>query len=360
MPWSTPTLSQVRGYVRDQVHGSLPGSDATIPNSVLRVLSDVQGGLCFLTLEYVDWLSFQLIPDTAETEWLDRHGAIWLVNADGTTGRKMATMASGMIAATGIQGVVVPSGQLLMSTNGVTYQTTALTIIGAGPTQIPATCLDAGSVGNQLPGAGFGWNTPVPGLNGTGVFVTMYGGADPETDDELRARVLQRIREPPMGGDNQDYVRWTLAVPGVTRAWCAPNEMGIGTVTVRFLMDDLRADDDGWPTYNDVQTVKAYLDTVRPVAVKDFWAEAPIKYPIEFDIAELTPDTEEVRSQIESSIKNMLFVNAAPGQTIFAAWKSYAVMSAPGVQSFKLTNNIDDVMPSKGHMAVLGNIVYEP
>ena len=52
MPWYTPTLSQVRGFVRDNVRAKLPGSDATVPNSVLRVLSDVMGALCHLTLQY--------------------------------------------------------------------------------------------------------------------------------------------------------------------------------------------------------------------------------------------------------------------------------------------------------------------
>ena len=65
MPWQTPTLKEVRSLVRDQVRGSLPGADATIPNSVLRVLSDSQGALCHLTLQFVDWLALQLIPDTA-------------------------------------------------------------------------------------------------------------------------------------------------------------------------------------------------------------------------------------------------------------------------------------------------------
>ena len=95
MPWSTPTLREVRSLVRDAVNASLPGADANVPNSVLRVLSDNQGALCHLTLQYVDWLSLQLLPDTAETEWLDRHGEIWLVNADGSPGRKMATLATG-------------------------------------------------------------------------------------------------------------------------------------------------------------------------------------------------------------------------------------------------------------------------
>ena len=37
-----------------------------------------------------------------------------------------------------------------------------------------------------------------------------------------------------------------------TRAWCRPLEMGIGTVTVRVMFDELRADDDGFPSYEDL------------------------------------------------------------------------------------------------------------
>ena len=54
MPWKTPTLREVRGLVRDSVRASLPGADANVPNSVLRVLSDNQGALCHLTLQYID------------------------------------------------------------------------------------------------------------------------------------------------------------------------------------------------------------------------------------------------------------------------------------------------------------------
>src|SRR5215475_8415449 len=115
MPWSTPTLRDVRSMVRDAIRGSLPGADASVPNSVLRVLSDAMGALCHLALQYVDWLALQLLPDTAETEWLDRHGHIWLTNADGSTGRKLATQAVGSanFVSSGLP-ITVPSGTLLV------------------------------------------------------------------------------------------------------------------------------------------------------------------------------------------------------------------------------------------------------
>ena len=149
-----------------------------------------------------------------------------------------------------------------------------------------------------------------------------------------------------------------MAVPGVTRAWAAP-EQGTGTITVRFLMDDLRADDDGWPTPPDVQAVHDYINLKRPVTVKDCYVLAPIKEFLDITIANLVPDTDEAKAEIEASLQEMLFKMAAPGQTIYAAWVSYAIMNAPSVQSFSLQTTDDYVMPSLGHMAVLDTILYE-
>ena len=362
MPWTTPTLRDVRSLVRDSIHSSLPGSDASVPNSVLRVMSDTQGALCHLTLQYVDWLSLQLLPDTAETEWLDRHGQIWLVNSDGSLGRKLPTLASGTATFTGVGGAVVPQFTELSaaSTTGVTvYETTAQITLDANlATTGPVRAVDPGTAGNQVAGATLSFLTPPPQVDGTATVVTLDNGTDTETDDELRARILQRIRNPPMGGAQADYVAWALAVPGVTRAWAAP-EQGVGTITVRFLMDDLRASDDGWPTPADVQTVAAYIDSKRPVTVKDCYVLAPIKEFIDITIANLVPNTTEAQAEIEASIEQMLFEMAAPGQTIYAAWISYAIMSAPSVQSFQLITTADYVMPNLGSMAVLETILYQ-
>jgi uncharacterized phage protein gp47/JayE len=144
----------------------------------------------------------------------------------------------------------------------------------------------------------------------------------------------------------------------VTRAWAAP-EQGPGTITVRFLMDDLRADDDGWPTPADVTAVALYIDQKRPVTVMGCYVLAPIKQFINITIANLVPDTPEVQAEIEASVRAMLVEMAAPGQTIYAAWVSYAIMSAPSVQSFQLVSTLDWEMFNLGCMAVLSTILYE-
>lgn len=347
--------------VRDSIRAKLPGADAMVPNSVLRILSDAQGGQCHTTLQYIDWLALQLIPDTAETEWLDRHGDIWLTNADVSTGRKMATLAEGTVTFTGNPGAAVPIGTQLSYAVGLGYEVLETVIIDASaatPGAIRA--LDPGAAGNLEAGTVLSFVSPLAGITGSAVVVDLRGGTDEENDDDLRVRVLLRIRQPPMGGSEGDYVAWSLSFPGVTRAWCAGNEMGMGTVTVRVMMDVLRADNNGFPTADDLAAITAYIDTVRPVTVKDFWVLSPIPQPVDVHIDNLIPDTTATRGAIEVSLQEMLRALAAPGQTIFAAWKAQAVMNTAEVVSFDLLDWTDDVMPSVGHMAVLGDIVYEP
>jgi uncharacterized phage protein gp47/JayE len=360
VPWSTPNLKQVRILVRDQVRANLEGADANIPNSILRVLSDVAAGLCHLVLQFIDWAALQLMPDTAEREWLERHGRLWLSNVDGTTGKKLATLASGEIALTGVAWTPVPAFTRFFSETNRDYETTEQVFLseGGAPTAAPARALDPGIEGNLEPGTQMNLSGTIPGVDGAAFVIHMDGGVDEESDDHLRARVLLRIRQPPMGGAAIDYEHWALSVPGVTRAWTYALEMGMGTVTVRFMMDELRRDEEGFPHQSDVDTVAAYLDTVRPVAIKDMFVVAPIRQPVNIEISGLTPDTLSVRAAIAASLKAMILERAEPGGPIYAAWKSYAIMSAPGVVSFVLANSTDDRMPSSGHMPVLGNIQY--
>src|SRR6266576_3582581 len=254
MPWSTPSLSQIRILVRDDIVAAFSGS-ITIGNSVLRVMADAMSGLGHLTLRYVDWLARQFLPDTAETDWLDRHGDIWLVNADGSLGRKNATFASGTITLTGVNGTLVASGTELSSSQQVGYETTEQITIGATATSVAVRALDAGVNGNLLAGDTLDLVDIIGGVDSNATVVGISGGIDEENDTDLRARILFRIQQPPMGGDASDYVVWATAVAGVTRAWAAPLEMGIGTMTIRFMMDDLRASIGGFPLASGIANV---------------------------------------------------------------------------------------------------------
>ena len=357
MPWVTPTLRDTRRLTRDYVLSQL-GAKVMIPNSVLRIMSDAMAGLAHLTMLYLDWMAKQLMPDTAETEWLDRHGIIWLVNSDGSKGRKAATFASGTVEFTGTDNTIIPAGSLLTGSNAVQYQTTTAVEIASGGTSTgEAAALTAGDAGNLDDGESLALATPLTGVDSIITLGGMSGGVEQETDEQLRERILSRIQNPPMGGSQMDYVNWALACPGVTRAW-AFSEQGPGTITVRFLMDDLYPDNHGLPQEDDIATGGGYIDTMRPVTVMNCFVVAPVLFFYDITIRHLTVDDGTVRARIETSIKDLETRRSQPGQTWYRSWVDEAISQAVGEETHELDYETT-VMPSAGYMPCLGTVLYE-
>ena len=370
MPWQMPTLESLRATNRNNVQAKLR-SAPLIPNSVARVMADSNAGLAYLTMLYIEWLALQLMPDTSETEWLDRHASIWLPN----NGRKQATFSNGIVTCTGIQGIGVPAGTILQASKAdgtiLTFQTAYAINIGTGPTPVPVTALTPGTTGLQVNNT-LSFQTGISGVTGSATITSFTEGIDQENDDQLRYRVLLRIHQPPMGGDAMDYVQWALQVPGVTRAWCSANELGIGTVTLRFMMDSVRADPNpmisGFPLQQDIVTMANYIDSKRPVSVKDRFIGPPVPYPINFTITGLNNENNLAEQEaIALGVADMLVQKGAPASTvngifippppIYAAWVSDAILQASGVQYFTLLMN-DQIMPYNGNLPVLGTIDY--
>lgn len=346
MPFNLPDLPGVRRQNRDNLAAFLEGADATVPNSALRVLSDQNAGGAYLNLKYLQWLAKNFLPDQAEKEWLDRWANILF------GGRKAATFAAGTISVTGVQGTLLPAGSILATSDGIQYQTATDIHLSALATEVAVTCLTAGALGNRDAGALLALSVAVSNVDAEATVELIAGGADVEGDEDLRARILLRIRNPPMGGDATDYQQWALSLPGVTRVWVAPCEMGPGTVTVRFACDVLRASNDGLPTADDLALAKAYLDTVRPVTVADLFVPAPIPQGIAPRILKLSVDTPSNRLAIAAALQAMLLDRAAPGQTIFACWISEAISEALPDVTFDLATG-DFVMATAGSLASL-------
>jgi uncharacterized phage protein gp47/JayE len=368
MSFNTPPLEDWRRRGRDYVLANLPPRAVALPNSPLRVMSDNSAGMSYMVMLYLSELAAQLLPDTAGGEWLRRHAEIWLKE-----GPKPASYAVGMIALTGLAGSVVLAGSTYVTTaadgSAILIKTVGDTTLTAGATPTAALALTPGSGGNLDAGIYLSASAGQQGVSTTATVIALAGGVNAEANDDLRVRVLDRIQKPPMGGDSDDYVAWALEVPGVTRVWCSPNEMGPGTVTVRFMMDDLRASLGGFPTSDDVTLVRAHLNALRPVTVLDMFVFAPIPEPINYAVLSFSVDTPSNRAATQASVSAMLQTKAAPAsaangtgvpaQTVYAAWVSDAILQTPGIASFDLVMT-DHPMPSAGSLAVPGTVIYAP
>lgn len=360
MPWSTPTLAELRRLTRDFISGALPGADASVPNSVLRVMSDSNAALAHGNHLHLDWLARQVLVDSAEREWLERHAAIWV------GGRKPASFASGSVTVTGLAGTVLPAASRLRTGGGVEIETTEGIIVGDAATEVPVRALAAGAGGNQAAGASLAFAVAVAGIDATAITVTLSGGVPEEDDESLLDRVLVRIRKPPHGGADHDYVAWAREVPGVSRAF-AKQEAGLGTVTVRFLMDGIRPPH-GIPNDADLEDVRRHIDELRPVSLRDLHVVAPIPQPLIFGVRLLHKDDAATRAAIEQSLRklfgegtNNLTPHAEPrirpGGTFWRSWASEAISVAAGEERHEL-DFATEAMPSPGHLPVLGSVVY--
>jgi|GEM_PF-2553280 len=90
-----------------------------------------------------------------------------------------------------------------------------------------------------------------------------------ESDAELLARLLARIRRPPAGGNRNDYETWAKSIPGVAAAKCIPCPQGAGTVDVVILADAVTT---GSETPSDALAAQVYnyIDSQRPVTAGTF------------------------------------------------------------------------------------------
>lgn len=349
MPWSTPSLRDLREQNRDFLLANLPGTGAVPPNSRLRVLSEANAALAHGAHQHLDWASRQFLPDTCDLEALVRFANIYV------GGRKPAAFATGSVTLTGTNGVVVPTSTQL-ALGAVLFETAEAVTIGEGATSVAVRAITPGADGNLPGGTTLTFVAAVQGVDTTATVALTSGGIGVESVESMRDRVLFRWRNPPHGGSASDFVGWAREVPGVTRAW-ARQEAGIGTITVRFMMDDDRPL--GLPDAVDVATVAVHIDPLRPVSLHDTYVVAPIAQPISFKVRGLARASASTQAAIEASVAAMFRQRAIPGGTLYRSWIDEAVSRAAGEDYHEL-DFVTTAAASAGHIPVLGTISYGP
>ena len=368
MPFGRPTLTALRNQaVEDITTSGVPGLDGLLRNAVLRVLAWVMAGLAYSEYGYLDWIARQSVPFTATDEFLEAWAALIGVF------RKDATGASGFATFNGnAAGLVIPIGRTMTRQDGTPYVAIDVgTTDVNGNVTVPIGAMVMGAATNCDDGTPIAIDDPIAGINASGETTgPVTGGADQETDEALRTRMLAKYRAPPQGGAIADYEQWALEVPGVTRAWCTPNGHGVGTVDIRFMLDDVQAAHDGFPqgtdgcatnetrgptATGDQLNVANHIWPVQPVTAL-VYAIAPVPNPIDVELTALDPDTPDIEAQITASLNDMFLVRAEPGGTLYPSDFYEAVLATPGVNHFILSEPSGPVTSLPGALPVMGTL----
>jgi uncharacterized phage protein gp47/JayE len=214
---------------------------------------------------HIDVVADDALPDLAEDSSLARWGAIYNVT------RKAATAASGANALrlTGTSGSAYTTGDELSTTDGTLYQVNETgTIPVAGFVDVDVLAKETGAHTRKLKGEVLTFSSTPAGLASTAALVADLdvGGADEETEDEWRERILDRMASPGMGGNANDYQEWSLEVEGVREAYVYPNRDGLGTVDLAALHSGTGAE--RLLSGTEIDELETYVDAKRPVAVQ--------------------------------------------------------------------------------------------
>jgi uncharacterized phage protein gp47/JayE len=346
--FTRPSITEINDRIQADINTALPGQDATLRYSPLNVLATATAAGFFELYGYLDDISNQTNILTCRGANLDLFGQIWSVS------RLAATYTVGSATVTGVAGYTLPAGTLLQTNSGVQFSVVSDVVLTSTSAVATLTALTTGNH-NQNVGTVLSLVSPISGFDSTSTTISLISGSDTETDDTYRARILARIKNPPFGGSQQDYITWALSQTNVTRAWCYPLENGPGTVVVRFLMDQTNVN--GIPLSGDVAAMQTSLNTVRPVCC-NVTAVAPITANLNITVTALTPSTQITKDSIASELTDMLRRNASPGCTIYLSWIWEALSLATGDKHHIISSPTSDVVYSTGQIPVIGAITY--
>ena len=351
MPYTPPRLDDLDARLAADIEARLPGTSPLVRHTFMGAIARSMSGAHHELYGYIEWLSRQIIPDTAESAELDRWGAIWAVT------RLPAARAQGTITVTGIADIVVPAGTLWRRGDGVEYSTDAEATLTGGSATVAVTASEAGVEGNAAAAVKLTLISPVLGvISSVPVATEIADGTDLESDDALRARLLARLQSPPRGGTASDYELWAKsASSAVTRAWAKGNVPALGQVTVYLMTDG--ATPNGIPAAAVVSTVREYIDERRPVTA-GLVVSAPTPVALDFTFSAVSPSTAAVRAAIEAELEDLILRESEPGGKILISHIREAISTAAGEEDHNLTSPSADVTHTSAQIAVMGTVTW--
>jgi len=367
--FAIPSLSDLLQRARQAFRTYLPGSDAWVWPNNIYASAKVVAGMAFEVFGFASYISKMIFASTApDIETLRLHGGEFGIP------QLPAAPAGGNVTFTATGAITVATGATLQRTDGVTYLVTAGGSLAlAGTLTVPVTAAADGALSNSVEGTPL---TIMSGLSGAGNATAEVGsgdivaGADMESIESYRQRILFRKRNPPHGGSAADYVIWARQVAGVSRVFVERLWNGGGTVRVFVFMDGLYPN--GIPDGTAIASVQSYIETVCPAGVI-LTVAAPVSHPVSITIDNLTPDNTDTREAILLELRAAFLrlgrvagTDSVHGGMPFLAspasfslsWVYQAIANAAGVESFDLIAPVADTTLAVGETATLATVTF--
>lgn len=316
-----PTLEEIRASLLRDYQTYYPNADTSEDSDAYARASSLAA--CAEGIyAHQKWLIKQFFPDTANTEFLEKHAGLRGLR------RRNATYAAGKGATvSGNPDAVIAVGLQIKTEDGRFYETTESAVIPASGSVIVAVrSLATGAVQNIKTATKGSFMAAPVGVSTDVVLNDVVGATNAESDSSLLERLLNKIRRPAAGGNKYDYKDWALEVDGVEQAYVYPLRRGLGTVDIAITADN------GVPSDDTVRRAQEYIDQERPVTAKESKVVKPDVTKVNFNIQVKISGV--ALNDIKTAIRNALtdyFNGLIPGDDLIVSQCEAVVSDLIGV-----------------------------
>lgn len=271
--------------------------------------------------------------------------------------RKDGVKATGTVVFTGNDGKVIPQGTQLTTNNGIIFVTDEAVTIANGTATVDITAMNAGAAYNVPENTIVYTYRSISGVSSVTNPSATIGGADPETDEDLRKRILIRLQTPATSGNAYHYYQWALSVDGVGDAKVIPLARGAGTVDVMLVSPTKE------PVSQDVvDACSDYIETVRPIGadVDVYSADAKTINVAASVTVDSSTTKAEVQSKFADALNEYFHESSFKVYTLSINRVAYLLMSIDGVTDYStltINGSAASVTIADDEVPVLGTVV---
>ena len=320
------------------------GQSSTLRKGVLKVLANVLGAMLYMMSLIAKRIWKNRFVSTCDVSALDGFGAEYGIP------HKAPMCASGkakVSLADGADSVVIVQGTALIDpVSKKEYEVTETVTVSASNLFIPVSAIHYGADSDLLAGGALEFrDSDVDGVESIvseGIVGGKLDGVEVDGEvqvwgelaEEYRARLLNRVQNPPHGGAANDYWQWAMSFPFVTDAYVFANNPNSNSVTIalaNYSAADLSVSAD------QALEVSDYIcdDSRRPIT-----ADVRVLGVTAVDVgisARVSPFNASVKANVTTAIKQYLR-GIGPGKTVDLSQMSADVLASSNAQSFNITS----------------------
>jgi uncharacterized phage protein gp47/JayE len=297
---TVPTTQEIKDNIISNIEQNINQETPLLLKAFNRVIATALAGMISLMYKFGTWILKQAFTTTRDLENLLVEGnelniPIKKANATQLTITIIGNEGATLLAGVNYYNPITSYVYSLMS--DVTIPTGQTSVIGT---------IESLTVGTQV-------NIPVGTIlslvtpddnfdNNVTVLTVEILGVDSEETEDYRNRILQAKKNIPQGGAISDYVKWSLEVLEITRAFVFRTSPGI--IFIYALTDNLTS---RIPTAEKILELQDYLrDESRKPLNDDVYVGEFQEINFDITITGLYPNTVDVKNLITENITSFL------------------------------------------------------